>query len=119
MKKISNCLKKILDWALDILFRLIDYWLKEIPYFCKELIVLFIIGIISLIWKTENWYDIYFGYFFLHWIYSSVRISAMKENNEDMSDYIGRLTRRNEALEQYAIQLEKELETTRSQNKES
>jgi len=117
MKKITKWLKKILCWFLDTLFWLIDFWLNEIPYVCKEMIVGIIVGIISLIWKTENWYDIFFFYFALHWIYSVVRIGPMGEDIKGMSEHIDRLTRRNEALTKYVIELEEELEKTRSQDK--
>lgn len=117
MKKIPYWLKKILNRVLDILFWLIDYWLKEIPYIFKEMIILLVVSIISLICETENWYDIYVCYLFLHWLYSVVRIGPMGEDIKAMSEQIDRLTRRNEALEKYAIELEEELEKTRSQNK--
>ena len=113
----KNWLKKILNWVLTILFWLIDYWNREIPYIFKEQIILFIVSIVSLICETENWYDIYFGYFTFHWIYSIVRIGFLIDENEGTSEYIESLTRRNEALTKCIIELEEELEKSRSQNK--
>lgn len=91
--------------------------MKKMPHWSKEMIALFIVGIISLIWKTENWYDIFLLYFLLHWLYSVMRIGTLKEDNEGMSDWIDRLTRRNEALTKHVIELEEELEKTRSLDK--
>ena len=119
MKRIIYWFKKALCWFLDALFWLIDYWLKEIDYIYKEMIVGFIVGIISLICETENWYDIFFYYFILHWIYSCVRIGSLKEDSKGMSGWIDSLARRNEALTKYVIELEEELEKTRSQDKQS
>ena len=84
----------------------IAYWFKKIPYWFKEQIVVFVVGIISLIWRTESWYDIFFVYFLIHWIYSVVRIGLMGEDVVAMSAQIDRLARRNEALESYIIELE-------------
>lgn len=115
--KIAYWFKKILCWFLDTLFWLIDYWIKEIPYTLKEMIVGVIVGIISLFSETENWYDVFFFYFTIHWLYSVVKIGIMEEDIEGMGDRIDRLTRRNEALTKYVIELEEELEKTRSQDK--
>ena len=81
--------------------------MKKTPHWAKEIILLFIVGIISLIWRTENWYDICFLYFLLHWLYSFVKINIMEEEIEVMSDRIDRLTHRNGELEE-------ELENIRS-----
>ena len=51
--------------------------MKKIPYWFKEMIVLFIVSIIALI--VDNFYGVLFLYFTLHWLYSVVRIGIMKE----------------------------------------
>lgn len=89
--------------------------MKKIPYWFKEMIVLFIVSIIALI--VDDFYGVLFLYFTLHWLYSLVRIGPMGEDIKAMSEQIDRLTQRNEALAKYAIELEEELEKTRSQNK--
>lgn len=106
MNKITKWLKKILYWFLDTLFWLIDYWLKKIEYISKEIIVVFIVGIISLI--VDDFFGVFFLYFILHWIYSCLRISSMKKDLEGANYWIDRLTRRNEALEKYIIELEED-----------